>query len=380
MKLQSKLPSTGTTIFSVMSALANQHGAINLSQGFPDFDCDEQLKAYVHEGMKKGLNQYAPMAGLPALREAIAQKIHRTYGTDIHPDQEITVCAGATQAIFTAVSAFVHPGDEVIIIEPAYDCYQPAIEVNGGKAIAYPITGPDFKVDWTAFGQLITDKTRMIMINSPHNPTSTKFSDADMQALQYLVRDTDILILSDEVYEHLVYDGAQHQSILRYPELYERSIATYSFGKTFHTTGWKMGYAVGPADLMAEFRKVHQFNVFSVNTPMQYGIAQYLQDPATYESLPGFFQRKRDLFMEGLSASRFDILKPEGTYFMLVDYRAISDESDVDFARRMTIEHGVASIPLSPFYGTPPGNKVVRFCFAKTEHLLESACEKLMKI
>jgi methionine aminotransferase len=334
--VQSKLPHVGTTIFSVMSALAKEHKAINLSQGFPNFDCDDRLKALVYEQMQIGMNQYAPMAGVPVLRERLAQKIERLYGTVVDPGQEITITAGATQALFSVITAFVRPGDEVILIEPAYDSYGPAVEVNGGKVVPYELHLPSYHVDWEEFQELITDQTRMILINTPHNPTGAIFSAEDMRQLEQIVADTNILILSDEVYEHLIFDGEEHQSLLRFPNLYERGMATYSFGKTFHNTGWKVGYCVGPPHLMAEFRKVHQYNVFSVNTPVQYGLAAYLEEPSVYESLARFYQQKRDYFLELLQGSRLKPIHCAGTYFQTVDYSAISDLPDVKFAEWMT--------------------------------------------
>ena len=294
--IKSKLPEVGTTIFTVMSALANKHGAINLSQGFPNFPSSSKLNELVFKYMKEGYNQYAPMAGVPALREQLAQKVKNLYGRNIDVDHEITITAGATQALYTAISAFVHPGDEVIILEPAYDSYRPAIAVNGGRAVIYKMLPPDYAVDWEALGQLISPATRMIIINSPHNPTGTTLKKEDIEQLATLTQDTDIIVLSDEVYEHLIYDGQVHESVLRYDDLWQRSLATYSFGKTFHTTGWKIGYCVAPPNLMEEFRKVHQFNVFSVNTPTQYALAEYLRDAEHYLSLSGFFQQKRDFF------------------------------------------------------------------------------------
>ncbi len=296
MNIQSKLPAVGTNIFSVMSALANEHGAINLSQGFPDFDCPEALQERVNFHLKNGKNQYAPMAGVPLLRKRLAQKMEKSYGSQIDPDTEITITAGATQALFTAITAFIHSGDEVILIEPAYDSYRPAIELAGGVPVIYELHGPDYQIDWERFGKMISTKTKMIIINTPHNPIGKVRSAVDMQALDELTSGTDILILSDEVYEHLIYDGKQHQSILRFPALFKRSLMVYSFGKTFHSTGWKMGYCVAPELLMREFRKVHQFNVFSCNSFVQYGIADYLENPETYQQLSIFYQQKRDFF------------------------------------------------------------------------------------
>ncbi|MCO6488962.1 MAG: methionine aminotransferase [Phaeodactylibacter sp.] len=376
----SKLPRVGTTIFTVMSALANEHGAINLSQGFPNFPSPERLSDLVCQYMKKGYNQYAPMAGVPILRERLAEKVQRLYGTAINPDTEITVTAGATQAIFTAITAFVKPGDEVILIEPAYDSYGPSIEVNGGVPLTYQMSAPDYRVNWQELARLVTAHTRMIIINTPHNPTGTILTAEDLRALEKLTAGTGILVLSDEVYEHLIYDGQPHQSVLRYPGLWERCLATYSFGKTFHNTGWKVGYCLAPAHLMAEFRKVHQFNVFCVNTPVQYALADYLADPDTYLTLNDFYQQKRDFFLDAMQGSRLRPLRCEGTYFYLFDYSAISDEPDTEFAKRLTIEWGVAAIPVSVFYSNNSTDKVIRLCFAKTEETLERAGELLRKI
>ncbi|MCB0558038.1 MAG: methionine aminotransferase [Lewinellaceae bacterium] len=380
MQFTSKLPHVGTTIFTVMSALANEHGAINLSQGFPNFPSSDRLSDLVCQYMKKGYNQYAPMAGVPVLREQLADKVQRLYCATINPDTEITITAGATQALFTAIAAFVSSGDEVILIEPAYDSYRPSIEVNGGVPVPYKLSAPDYRVDWAALGRLVTAHTRMIIINTPHNPTGTVLKAEDLKALENLTAGTDILVLSDEVYEHLIYDGQQHQSVLRYPGLWERCLATYSFGKTFHNTGWKIGYCLAPAHLMEEFRKVHQFNVFSVNTPMQYALADYLADPETYLSLDDFFQQKRDFFLDAMKGSRLQPLRCEGTYFYLFDYSAISDEPDTKFAKRMTTEWGVAAIPVSVFYSNGSSDKVIRLCFAKTEETLERAGALLRKI
>lgn len=377
MQFTSKLPNLGTTIFSVMSALANKHGAINLSQGFPNFDCDPQLKNLVAHYVKEGYNQYCPMSGLPTLTARLAHKIEQLYGSIYDPAQEINITSGATQAIFSAIHAFVHPGDEVIIIEPAYDCYGPSIQLAGGIVKPYAITAPDWKIDWEALSQLISPKTRMILLNSPHNPSGSLLNTADFEALTVLVQNTNILILSDEVYEHLVFDGREHCSILRYPALKERSLAVYSFGKTLHVTGWKLGYIVGDKNLMKEFRKVHQFDVFSSNTPMQYAIADYLKDASIYQNLASFFQNKRDFFLEQLKDSAWEFTPSAGTYFQVASYAHISNEPDTAFAKRLTTEYGVAVIPLSVFYHNNLDHKVVRFCFAKTEDLLEKAGKRL---
>ncbi len=380
LKISSKLPDVGTTIFTVMSALANEHKAINLSQGFPNYDCDPVLKELVAKYVREGYNQYAPMAGLPELNEQLYTKIAHLYGTQVHPIAEITMTAGATQAVYTAVTAFVKPGDEVILIEPAYDCYRPAIELCGGIPVPYELSKPDYKVDWTAFEQLINSKTKMIMLNTPHNPSGTIFSEQDMLELQRITNDTDIIVLSDEVYEHIVFDGEEHQSVLRFPDLFARSIATYSFGKTFHNTGWKLGYAVAPEYLMDEFRKVHQFNVFCVNRPMQHALADYMKNADNYLELSPFYEKKRDYFLDTIKGSRFRPIPCTGTYFQAVDYSAISDEPDTDFAKRLTTEYGVAAIPVSVFYSSGRDEKVVRFCFAKTEDMLERAGELLCKV
>lgn len=374
----SKLPHVGTTIFTVMSALANEHGAINLSQGFPNFDCDQRLVEAVHRAMQRGHNQYPPMMGVGELRRGVADKIHKLYSLPVEPDTEITITAGATQALFTAIAAFVHPGDEVILIEPAFDSYSPGIELVGGKVVPYEMSAPDYRIDWRELATLVTDRTRMIITNTPHNPTGSVLEAEDLEQLQQLVTGTDIIVLSDEVYEHLIYDGREHQSVLRYPELYARSLAVYSFGKTFHVTGWKIGYCVAPPALTAEFRKVHQYNVFTVNTPGQYGLAEYLKDESTYLNLPRFYQRKRDFFLEQMAGSSLRPLGNAGTYFQCFDYSAISDEPDTDFARRMTTEFGVAAIPVSVFYTSGRDDGVIRLCFAKTEETLEKA-GKLLK-
>ena len=363
-----------------MSALANEHGAINLSQGFPNFDTHDKLKNLVSDYMKKGKNQYAPMAGVPELREQLAAKIEFLYGLQVDPSSEITITAGATQALYTAISAFVKPDDEVVLIEPAYDSYRPAIKVNGGMPVAYELDAPDYKIDWSQLRKLVNVRTRMIIINTPHNPIGKVFSEEDMRELDKLTEGTDILILSDEVYEHLVFDGLKHESVMRFPNLWKRSMAVFSFGKTLHATGWKMGYIVAPDYIMSEFRKVHQFNVFCINTPMQYAVAEFLSDPNEYLSLPDFFQKKRDFFLEAMRGSSLKPISSEGTYFQLFDYSAISSEKDTDFAKRMTMEFGVASIPVSVFNSKGTDNQVVRLCFAKTEDLLAKAGELLRKI
>jgi methionine aminotransferase len=376
----SKLPQTGTTIFTVMSALAAETGAINLSQGFPDYDCPPQLVELVAKAMRDGHNQYAPMAGTIALREQIAIKTEKLYGAQYNPDTEITITAGGTQGIFTAISAVIHPNDEVIIFEPAYDSYAPAIRLMGGVVKSLELDPPNYQIPWDMVKRLITSKTRMIILNSPQNPTGAILSKSDIDELIAIVKGQDILILSDEVYEHLVYDGEQHHSMARYPELRERSFITVSFGKLFHTTGWKLGYCLAPANLMAEFRKIHQFLVFSVNSPMQVGIAEYLKDESVYNGLAAFFQQKRDHFRAGLEQTRFKLLPCRGSYFQCVSYAGITDERDAELAIRVTKEFGVASIPVSSFYSKTRDHHILRFCFAKRQETLDKAVERLMKI
>lgn len=366
----SKLPNTTASIFSVMSALAAEENAINLSQGYPDFPSSPKLIELVHKAMKDGWNQYAPMPGIFTLREAIAAKIEALYGTYYDPDTEITVTAGATQAIFTIISAFVHNNDEVIIFAPAYDSYDPSIRLNGGVPVEIELRAPDFQMNWEALEEAMTERTRMIIINTPHNPTGTVLRKEDMLKLQKLVRDTDIIILSDEVYEHLIYDGLEHQSVARFSELVKRSFIVASFGKTFHNTGWKTGYAVAPEALMKEFRKVHQFNVFSVNHPIQRALASYLEDREHYMCLPDFFQRKRDLFTEAIKDSRFSYTPSKGTYFQLLCFSHISNENDQMLAKKWTKEHKLASIPVSAFYQRQSDYKMLRFCFAKSDETL----------
>ncbi|MBD1391923.1 methionine aminotransferase [Mucilaginibacter glaciei] len=376
----SKLPQTGTTIFTVMSALANEVGAINLSQGFPDYDCSPQLIELVNKAMQNGHNQYAPMPGLMALREQIAIKTEKLYGAVYDPELEITVTAGGTQAIFTAISAVIHPNDEVIIFEPAYDCYAPAIKLMGGVVKSLELEPPNYRIAWDMVKRLINNKTKMIILNSPHNPTATILTKEDIDELSALVKNQDILILSDEVYEHLIYDGQTHHSMARYPELQQRSFIVSSFGKTFHATGWKMGYCLAPAYLMQEFRKIHQFLVFSVNAPIQHAIAEYLKDENTYLSLPDFFQEKRDYFRKGLEQTRFELLPCSGSYFQSVAYDNVTDEKDTDFAVRLTMETGVAAIPVSAFYRKGIDRHILRFCFAKRQETLDKAVDRLTKV
>ncbi|MDO6595580.1 methionine aminotransferase [Oceanihabitans sp. 2_MG-2023] len=380
MKHISKLPNVGTTIFTVMSALANQHGAINLSQGFPNFHSDPQLMDFVNQAMRSGYNQYAPMPGNLELTKAIANKFALLYNSSYHPETEITVTAGATQAIFTIISAFIKPEDEVIIFKPAYDCYQPAIELQGAKTISIQLNAPNYKIDWNTVKEQITSKTKMIIINTPHNPSGSVLAEADLLQLQELTKDTNIIVLSDEVYEHIIFDEEKHQSVCLFPALKARSFITASFGKTFHNTGWKMGYCCAPKELMAEFRKVHQFNVFSVNHPMQKGLADYLKEPNNYLELSSFFQEKRDLFLSCIKDSRFKYKPAKGTYFQVLDFSEITSEYDIDFAKRLTVENGLASIPLSVFNDNNKDDKVLRFCFAKTKDTLKQAAAILNKI
>lgn len=377
---QSKLPGTGTNIFSVMSKLAEEHQAINLSQGFPDYECDPKLIEYVAEAMRQGFNQYAPMTGLPALREVIAEKMNQLYGTNYHPETEINITAGGTQAIFTALSAYIHPGDEVIIFEPAYDAYAPTIKLLGGLVKPYELAPPQYEIDWEMVKKLFSANTKMIILNSPQNPTGCVLSEKDIKALIKLTKNTDIMILSDEVYEHIIFDGKQHHSVALYPELRERSFIVASFGKLLHTTGWKLGYCLAPEQMMKEFRKIHQFNVFSVNTPMQVGIARYLKDPQSYLGLSAFFQQKRDLFRSLLAETKFKLLPCDGSYFQCVSYEHLSDEKDVAMAERLIKEYGVASIPVSAFYIRNTDHHVLRFCFAKKQETLEKAVERLVKL
>ena len=379
-ELRSRLPSVGTTIFTVMSKLAADVGAINLSQGFPDFDCDPALVDAVAAAMRAGLNQYAPMQGVAALREAIAAKYVHYHGRSYDPETEVTVTSGGTEAIFAAVASVVHPGDEAIVLEPCYDSYIPSIVLNGGIPIAIPLRLPDYQIDWQAVRAAITPRTRLLMINSPHNPTGSIITKSDIAALTAIVADHDLYLVSDEVYEHIIFDGAQHESMARHAELAARSFVVGSFGKTYHVTGWKVGYAVAPAALTAEFRKVHQFLTFSTITPVQHAIAGFLRARTGLDELPGFFQRKRDLFLDLMKESRFRPLPCRGSYFQLMDYSAISDAPDGEFAIWMTREHGVASIPTSPMLHRSRAPRVVRFCFAKRDETLERAAERLRRV
>lgn len=378
--IKSKLPKVGTTIFTVMSRLAQEHNAINLSQGFPDFGSDVVLHNLVSAAMKNGHNQYAPMPGLMELRERIAIKTEQLYGVIYHPATEITVTAGATQAIYTAITSVIHEDDEVVIFTPAYDCYEPAIEVNGGKPVIVQMHAPDYKIDWTHVRKLLNPKTKMIIINTPHNPTATVFTKDDFLALEKLIANTDIIVLSDEVYEHIIFDEHKHYSASMFPKLAERSFIISSFGKTFHNTGWKMGYCIAPEALMNEFRKVHQYVVFSVNTPVQHALTEYLKNESNYLKLSAFYQQKRDFFTSVIRNSKFEIMPSSGTYFQLLNYKNISDEKDTDFAVRLTVEHKLATIPISVFYNQQIDEKILRFCFAKDEKTLEKAAEIINKI
>ncbi len=402
--ITSRLPQVGTTIFTVMSALAVRHHAVNLGQGFPDFDCDPALVDAVTRAMRAGYNQYPPMAGWPRLRVAIADKIASMYGHRYDPETEITVTAGATQALLTAIFALIHPGDEVIVIEPAYDSYVPSIILAGGRPVIVQMRAPSqistesesesrFTIPWDEVRSAVNAKTRLILVNSPHNPTGMTLRETDLRALEDIVTRHSLYVISDEVYEHMVFDGRRHESASRYPALAERSVVVSSFGKTFHVTGWKVGYAVAPRALSDEFRKVHQFNVFTVNTPMQVAIAEYLDDPSPYLELPAFYQAKRDSFREGLANTRFKMLPSEGTYFQTIDFSAVrNDLTASDFCRWLTSEIGVAAIPLSAFHESPPGSaaasapdasrdaRLIRFCFGKKEETLALALQRLAAI
>ncbi len=380
MQIKSKLPNVGTTIFTVMSALATEHKAVNLGQGFPDFPMSEELTAKVAEAMRNGHNQYAPMPGLIGLRESIAEKVEFLYQTKVNPDTEISITPGGTYAIYSSLTAILQPGDEVILFEPAYDSYIPNIEINGAKAVPLPLTYPDYKIDWDLVRSSINAKTKAILINSPHNPTGSVLDKNDIAELKSVVAGTNIFIVSDEVYEHLIYDELPHESMLKYPELFERSFVNFSFGKTYHCTGWKLGYCIAPAAFTKEFRKVHQFNCFSCFTPAQVALADYLKNKEAYLSLPRFMQQKRDYFIELMKQTKFDLLPTSGSYFVCASYGRISDEADKDLAIRLTKEAGVATIPLSAFYHNQKDDKVVRFCFSKQNRTLQQAVERLMKI
>jgi methionine aminotransferase len=378
--ISTKLPRVGTTIFTVMSKLAAENNAINLSQGFPDFDCPSELVSAVNKAMKAGHNQYAPMPGVMKLREMVAEKTEELYGTKYNPETEITITSGATQAIYTAISATIREGDEVIIFEPAYDCYEPAIELNGGKTIYMQLRAPNYNINWNEVKKVVNHRTRMIIINSPHNPTGAVLTAEDMKQLEKLTKNTEIIILADEVYEHIIFDGNAHESMAKYPNLANRSFIISSFGKTFHTTGWKIGYCVAPKELMTEFRKVHQFLVFASNTPMQFGIAEFLKNKSHYKELGAFYQAKRDLFNKMLKGSRFSLVPSPGTYFQLLSYDKITKEKDADYAIRLIKENGIAAIPISVFYHKPVYDNMLRFCFAKKDETLEKAAEILKKV
>jgi len=378
--VHSKLPKSGTTIFTVMSALATEHNAINLSQGFPNFECAPELVALVNQYMKKGLNQYSPMQGILPLRETIAAKMQELYSAVYSADTEINITAGGTQAIYAAITAVVNEGDEVIIIEPAYDCYVPAIELNGGIPIYVKLKEPNYTIDWNEVKKLVNQRTRMIMINTPHNPTGSVMTAADMKELEKITDGTDIVILSDEVYEHIIFDANKHQSVCLFPKLAERSFVVFSFGKTYHTTGWKTGYVLAPERLMTEFRRVHQFMVFCVNTPLQYALADYMKNKDAYMQLGSFYQEKRDYFIKLIKGSKFKFTPASGSYFQMLDYSGITQEKDTEYAIRLTKEIGVASVPTSVFYHEPVDIKQLRYCFAKTNETLEKAAEKLCKV
>ena len=376
---QTKLPKVGTTIFTVMSQLAAEHGAVNLGQGFPDFAVPQRLVDELDRAMRAGHNQYAPMTGVAPLRQAIAEKVLRCYGREVDPDTEITVTSGATEALFNAIHAVVRPGEEVIVLDPAYDSYEPAIDLAGARAVHVPLDPQTFAVDWDRVRAAVTPKTRLLIVNSPHNPSGAIFDQADIRALAALLDGTGIYLISDEVYEHIVFDGRRHESILRYPELAARAFVVSSFGKTYHCTGWKIGYAIAPPALSAEFRKVHQYNVFCTFAPAQHAFAAMIrQEPEHYEQLGAFYQEKRDRFREQLLGTKFKPLPVPGGYFQLVDYSAVSDLPDAEFVKWLTVEHGVTAIPLSPFYETPPaGQRLARLCFAKNEATLDAAIARL---
>jgi methionine transaminase len=380
LRTTSKLPDIPTSIFSVMSALASEHQAVNLSQGFPGFPIDPHLSELVTYHMHGGKNQYAPMPGVPVLREALADKIQKLYGRSVDANQQITITAGATQAIFTTISALVHPGDEVILFSPAYDCYGPTIQLAGGRCVYIPLDKNDYAIPWEEVRRQVNDHTRMIIINSPHNPSGAVLSSADLDALEDVVEGTNIVVLSDEVYEHVIFDGRQHYSCLAREALVHRCMCVFSFGKVFHATGWKMGYVVGPTALMTEFRKVHQFNVFSVNTPIQYALADYLMNPDHYQGLGVFYQEKRDYFLHKLAGSRFDFSPAAGTYFQLLNFKKISNKADTELATLWTKKHKIATIPVSAFYPDGEDNHVLRVCFAKDNETLDQAAEILCRL
>lgn len=378
--IHSKLPNVGTTIFTVMSALATEYKAVNLGQGFPDFPMSKELTDLVNKAMNDGFNQYSPMPGWMPLREAIAEKVQYLYHTAINPDTEITITPGGTYAIYSAFTTILQPGDEVIVFEPAYDSYIPNIEINGAKAVTINLVYPDYHIDWEAVRKAINTKTKAIIINSPHNPTGSVIGKRDIEELRKTVEGTNIFIISDEVYEHLIFDGIAHQSILRYPDLLQRSFVCFSFGKVYNCTGWKLGYCIAPPELTKEFRKVHQFNCFSCHTPTQVALSHFLKDKEAYQSLSGYMQGKRDYFTKLMQPTKFDMLESHGSYFICAKYNRISDENDKDFAIRLTKEAGVATIPVSAFYHNGKDDKVLRFCFSKKEETLEQAVEKLLKV
>jgi len=379
--LQSKLPGVGTTIFTVMSCLAERHGAINLSQGYPDFEPPAELLEQVHFHLTHGRNQYPPMAGILPLRAAIAAKTIKLYGRDTDPETQVTVTSGATEALFCAIQAVVGSGDDVVLLDPAYDCYEPAVTLAGGRARRVPLSLPDFAIDWQRLADVLSKRTRLVVINSPHNPTGALLEKTDLDRLAELLRPWDTFVLSDEVYEHIVFDGRRHCSVLSHPELAERSFAVFSFGKTYHATGWKIGYCIAPEMLTREFRRVHQFNTFTTVTPMQWALADYLEsNPEHYQQLSAFYQPRRDHFLKHMGRSRFSLRPSAGTYFQLADYSEISDQPDLEFASWLTREVGVAAIPLSPFFREPPSQRLVRFCFAKELSTLSEACARLCRI
>ena len=380
LEIRSKLPNVGTTIFTVMSSLAAQHKAINLGQGFPDFPMSEELISLVNEAMKQGHNQYVHMNGYIPLRESIAEKVEFLYHAKLNPDTQVTITPGGTYALYTALTTILQPGDQVIVFEPAYDSYIPAIEMNGAKAIKIQLVFPEYRIDWKEVKNQLTDRTKAIMINSPHNPTGSVLSTGDIESLRELVRDTNIAIISDEVYEHLIFDDRKHESILKYPDLMERSFVCFSFGKVYHCTGWKLGYCISSENLMKEFRKIHQFNCFTCDTPKQVALADFLKKRENYLELGGFLQKKRDYFQNLMKQTRLQPLDSYGSYFQIYSYSTISGESEKDFATRLTKEYGVATIPVSAFYASEQNNQVLRFCFAKKESTLESAVERLIKL
>lgn len=377
--IHSKLPNVGTTIFTVMSALSVKHDAVNLGQGFPDFEMNENLVALVNEAMRKGHNQYVHMSGLPSLREQLSEKMNDDYQSNINPETEITVTPGGTYAIYTAFTTILKPGDEVIVFEPAYDSYIPNIEINGAIAITIPLQFPDYRINWEQVAERVNSKTKAIIINSPHNPSGSVLDEHDIASLRNIVNGTNIFIISDEVYEHLIFDDKKHLSILKYPDLFERSFVCFSFGKVYHCTGWKLGYCVAPASLMKEFRKVHQFNCFTCNSPTQFALASFLKEKIQYQSLGKFLQQKRDFFQGLMQQTKFTPLPSHGSYFQLYSYEKITDEKEIDFAIKLTEEARVATIPVSAFYKTPVDNKVLRFCFAKKEATLVEAANRLVQ-